>query len=249
MIVMGLGELGQLYASAALKTGIRVTPLTRTTPVEQALEGLPTQTPLLVAVGEKDLESALQSLPKSRLDSLILLQNELFPAQWERFSKHVTLMIPWLLKKKGEPLLVARSTPVFGQFAPLVEALHIALGFQAEALPDPLALKQAIVDKYAFILSVNALGLVRDLTLAEWLAHDTTYIDALAREAAALGAAQVGMEVRVEQTLSEVRSGLEHMGAMRARGRTAKDRVLRALAHAKHFRISAPAFERAAQAS
>src|SRR5690349_4273352 len=113
LIVMGLGELGQLYASAALKRGVRVTPVTRAIRPDEALKEAPVGTPILVAVGEADLDTALQSLPKDRLDSVVLLQNELFPAHWRRYTEHATVMVPWLLKKKGEPLLVARSTPVF----------------------------------------------------------------------------------------------------------------------------------------
>ncbi len=246
IIVMGLGELGQLYATAALKAGLRVTPLTRSTSREDALANLPPYTPVLVAVGEKDLESAVNSLPATRRDALILLQNELFPSQWERLSKQPTIMIPWLLKKKGEPLLVARSTPVYGPEAELVETLHQVLGFQAQRLTGEQALRQAVVDKYAFILCVNALGLVRDLTLGEWLASDPAHVAALSREAALLGEKLASTQVDVEQTMREVRAGIEAMGGMRAKGRTAQERVLRALEHAKHWGVAVPALEHAA---
>lgn len=244
MIVVGLGELGQLYASAALKLGLRVTPLLRKSPREDALSGVSETAPVLVAVGENDLNQALSSLPAQRLAQLILLQNELFPSTWRAFTPNPTVMVPWLLKKKGEPLLVARSTPVFGQHAELVEKLHVALGFQAERLPTAVALHQAIVDKYAFILTVNALGLIRDVTLGEWLSQGPEQVDAFAREAALLGERLVGQPVDLTQTLREVRSGFQHMGGMRARGRTAKARVLRAVEHATSFSFETPALQR-----
>jgi hypothetical protein len=251
-IVMGLGELGALYANAALKLGLRVTPVTRALEPERALQELPLETPLLVAVGEADLESALTSLPKGRLDSLVLLQNELFPAQWERFTSYPTVMVPWLLKKKGEPLLVARSTPVLGQHADLVLSLHRALGFEAEKLPDEAALRQAIVDKYAFILTVNALGLLEDLALGDWLHKAPAQVSTLAREAAALGARLVceGRELDdfdTNTTVTQVQAGMKAMGAMRARGRTAKERLRRATAHAARFGVPVPALDQAAR--
>lgn len=255
LIVMGLGELGQLYASAALKSGMRVTPVTRAMQPDSALQEAPRGTPVLVAVGEADLDTALASLARDRLDCIILLQNELFPAHWRRFTQQATVMVPWLLKKKGEPLLVARSTPVFGRHAELVCQLHHALGFGAERLANETALQQAIVDKYAFILAVNALGLLEDITLGEWLereqagASDGTQhtLDSLAREAAALGVrlATEGTTSRatdldIESSIAQVRAGMAAMAGMRAKGRTAKDRVRRAIAHAQRFGLATP---------
>jgi hypothetical protein len=255
LIVMGLGELGSLYANAALKHGMRVTPLTRKLAPASALSQAPSATPILVAVGEADLDVALESLPSDRRGSLILLQNELFPRQWARFTTHTpTVMAPWLLKKKGEPLLVARSTPVFGQFAPLMVELHQVLGFEAEVLPDEAALHQAIVDKYAFILTVNALGLLEDLSLGDWSTKDPVQVDALAREAALLGAKLVHEEsemesarpIDIDASVAQVRVGMRAMAAMRARGRTAKSRVERATANAARFGVPVPSLDRAA---
>ncbi|MFT3928095.1 MAG: hypothetical protein QM778_36540 [Myxococcales bacterium] len=257
LIVMGIGELGQLYATAALKRGMRVIPVTRAARPEVALQGIPLDTPLLVAVGEADLEPALESLPKPRLDSIILLQNELFPSLWQRFSERATVMVPWLLKKKGEPLLVARSTPVYGQFAELAQALHESLGFAVDRLPDMAALEQAIVDKYAFILSVNALGLMRDIRLGEWLKDGPQEVQVLAREAAVLGSRLVSEGARspsnqpidLNQTVAQVHAGMLHMAGMRAKGRTAPDRVRRALEHAGRFRLNTPALLQASRSS
>ncbi len=260
LIVVGIGELGSLYANAALKRGLRVTPVTRAQHPAAALADAPTDAPVLVAVAEADLEAALESLPAERRASLILLQNELFPSQWSRFTPSTpTVMIPWLLKKKGEPLLVARSTPVFGRHAELVVELHDALGFRAETLPDEAALRQAIVDKYAFILTVNALGLLQDLSLGAWSNKDPAQVDALAREAARLGAKLVSVRadgdapeqervarIDVDASIAQVQLGMRAMSAMRARGRTAKGRLERALGNAARFGLATPALARAA---
>ena len=262
LIVMGIGELGSLYANAALKRGLRVTPVIRNQHPASVLAGTPVETPILVAVGEADLDAALRSLPAERLASSILLQNELFPSHWSRFTRSTpTVMVPWLLKKKGEPLLVARSTPVYGRHAPLMVELHGALGFAAEELPDEGALRQAIVDKYAFILTVNALGLLEDLSLGEWSNKDPAQVEALAREAALLGARLVSVpgngdppeqppanevaRIDVDASIAQVQLGMRAMAAMRARGRTAKARVERALQNAVRFGLATPALARA----
>ena len=58
--VWGLGELGRLYAGGALRAGHRVTPLTRATDPATTLASLPSATPILIAVGEADLDAPLE---------------------------------------------------------------------------------------------------------------------------------------------------------------------------------------------
>jgi hypothetical protein len=249
LVVMGLGELGQFFAGGALKAGIRVTPVTRACAPSSILAGFATHQPILVATGEADLPTALAALPVAHRSQLILLQNELFPSQWQDLTERPTIMIPWLLKKRGEPLLVARATPVYGPQSALVIELHQALGVDAVQLANEAELAQAIVDKYAFILTVNALGLLRDETLGEWLVRDPSRIDALAREGAALGQRLVGRAVDPEHTELEVRRGLAGMGGMRARGRSARSRVARALGHAQELGVRAPQLLEASRAT
>jgi ketopantoate reductase len=246
LIIVGLGELGQLYGASALRAGLRVTPVTRHTSLEGAVEQLGRDVPILVAVGEADLDGVLAALPPARRDAVILLQNELFPERWERHDLTPTVMVPWILKKRGQPLLVARSTPVYGRFAELVRALHEVAGFEAEVLPTRAALEQALVDKYAFILTVNALGLLRDLPLEAWLAQDPANVRELALEAAQLGAALCGGAPNPQQSLLAVERGMRAMGAMRARGRSAGERVQRAVANARKLGIATPLLAQAA---
>ena len=188
LVVYGLGELGQLYGAAALRAGIRVTPITRAEDPKRVLRDFAPEVPILVAVGECDLEHVLCELGPARGQATILLQNELFPSAWRRHEIQPTVLVPWLLKKRGTPLLVARPTPVFGLQAELVVTLHRALDLPVVSLRDEPALHQALVDKYAFILTINALGLLRDRTLGMWLQEDPLRVDALANEAAQLGA-------------------------------------------------------------
>ena len=181
LVVYGLGELGQLYGAAALRAGYRVTPITRHSDPHAVLATLAPDVPIVVAVAESALEEALTVLGKARGDSAILLQNELFPSLWRRHDVTPTVLVPWLLKKRGTPLLVARPTPVFGAHAELVATLHRALELPFEVLPHEHALYQALVAKYAFILTINALGLLRDRTLGMWLQEDPERVSALAR--------------------------------------------------------------------
>jgi hypothetical protein len=240
LVVYGLGELGQLYGAAALRAGLRVTPITRGSDAQAVLGALSADTPVLVAVGEDALEPVLATLG-ARLEQAILLQNELFPAQWRAHGQVPTVLVPWLLKKRGMPLSIARPSPVYGKHAALVEALHRALDIPSQLLRDEPALLQAIVEKYAFILTINALGLLRDRSLATWLQEDPLRVRALAHEASTLGARLADAEVDLIRSAQVVSEGMHALGTMSARGRTAQARVQRALAHGARLGIALPA--------
>jgi hypothetical protein len=239
MSIYGLGQLGQLYGGAALRVGLRVTPITRSVDPRAALASLPSETPVLIAVGEDALDGALDALGP-RLAHAILLQNELFPSAWEARGSTPTVMVPWLLKKAASPLTVPRPTQVFGRHAELVEALHEALAIPCQRLHDEAALRQAMVDKYTFILTINALGLVRDRTLAVWLDEDLPQVRAVADEAASLGERLCATAIDRGRATRATLEGMHALGTMSARGRTARSRLDRALAHAARLDVTLP---------
>ncbi|HEX5659482.1 MAG TPA: hypothetical protein VFX59_19940 [Polyangiales bacterium] len=237
IVVYGLGQLGQLFGSAALRAGLRVTPITRSVDPQTVLTSVPAETPVIVAVGEDALAGVLAQLGAR---PVILLQNELFPAAWQGHPTTPTVMVPWLLKKQSAPLTVPRPTQVFGAQAELVGALHAALSIACEPLPNEAALHQALVDKYAFIVTINALGLLRDRTLAVWLAEDPLRVRALAEEAATLGERLCAASIDRERSVQAVLEGMRGLGSMSARGRTARSRIDRAWNHAERLGVSVP---------
>lgn len=239
-VVYGLGELGQLYGAAALRAGYRVTPITRASDPRRVLEALPIDVPVLVAVGEEELDGVLELLGKERGSSAILLQNELFPSAWRRHDAEPTVLVPWLLKKRGTKLMVARPSPVYGRHAELVGELHRALEVPLVALSHEHALHQALVEKYAFILTINALGLQRDRTLALWLQEDPQRVQALAHETAQLGAVLCESEIDLSACERAVAAGMRALGNISARGRSAEARVLRALEHGNRIGLELP---------
>jgi hypothetical protein len=247
LVVYGLGELGQLYGGAALRAGLRVTPITRASDPRSLLSPLAPEVPILVAVDERALEDVLSTFEPARSGQLILLQNELFPSQYEALPEAPTVFVPWLLKKRGMPLLVARETPVFGRFSALVCELHAALGLPAVALGSERELHRALVEKYAFIITINALGVLRDRTLSMWLQEDPLRVRALSHEAAKLGAELCGSEVDSAACIHAVEEAMRALGAMGARGRTAPERVARALAHGERLGLALPELARVAR--
>ena len=249
MVIYGLGELGRLYGAAALRAGMRVTPIVRESDPARVLAGLDVDVPILVAVGEAALDEVLATIPRERGRDVIMLQNDLFPSRWRAHQLEPTVLVAWLLKKRGTPLTVARSSPVYGPHAALMRTLHEVLGAPVNVLASEAALHQALIAKYAFILGINALGMLRDRTLAGWLQEDPLRVRALTGEAAALGAALC--EAPLDRSACEraVGEALHALGQMSARGRTAAQRVRRALTQAEELGIAVPELARAARES
>lgn len=248
LVVYGVGELGQLYGAAALRAGLRVTPITRASDPRAVLSSVPIATPLLIAVGERALGELLATLEPARSGALILLQNELFPSQYAGLPEAPTVFVPWLLKKRGLPVTVIQATPVYGRLAPLVLELHRALGVPAVELASEPALRQALIEKYAFILTINALGVLRDRTLGAWLDEDPRRVRELALEAAALGSALGEFEADREACVRATEDGMRALANIGARGRTASERVERALAHAQRLGLAVPELTHVAHA-
>lgn len=246
LVVFGLGELGQLYGAAALRAGLRVTPITRASDPARVLASCSPEAPILIAVGERALPEVLSGLDAQAGSRAILLQNELFPSQYRALASHPTVLVPWLLKKPRMPLLVARPTPVYGPFAELVAELHSAIQVPSSVLGSERELRQALVDKYAFILTINALGVLRDRTLAVWLQEDPRTVEALAREASELGERLCGATIDRAQALRAVTEGMRALGTMGARGRSAPDRVARAREQAANVGLQLPELARVA---
>jgi len=240
LVVYGVGELGKLFGAAALRAGIRVTPITRGSDAAEILANVDEDTPVLVAVGERELDSVLSKLPaRHRLD-IILLQNELFPGSWQKHDLSPSVLVPWVLQKRGLPTQVAGPSPYFGRHATLLGELLRELGLPGQHLTDERALMQALVNKYTFILTINTLGVLVDRTLGLWLQEDATLIWDICGEATRLGEALAGAQVDAEQARLATELGMRALSNVPARGRTARERVGRAIAYATRLGILVP---------
>ncbi|MBI5497609.1 MAG: hypothetical protein HY904_21540 [Deltaproteobacteria bacterium] len=241
LVVLGLGQLGELFAVAALRHGMRVSPVRRTSPRPLPWNAWARGAPILVAVAEDALAPSVAELPPERLADVILLQNELFPSTWRTLELRTpTIMVPWFNRKNDQPVQVGPPTRVRGPHAALVRDLHAALRLPCELLSDDTALAAALAGKYAFIVTVNALGLKEDRTVSAWWRADPALVDALLRESAALAALLVDAAV-ADRAYHLARDGVELHQALSARGRSSRARVQRALAraHSRGMRLTA----------
>lgn len=110
--IVGIGELGGVFARAFLRTGHPVYPVTRDMPLKQTLDRIPLPALTLIAVGEKDLPGVLREMATGQRASVGLLQNELLPDTWQSNGvTDPTVISVWFEKKKGMDVKVLRPSP------------------------------------------------------------------------------------------------------------------------------------------
>jgi hypothetical protein len=75
IVIVGIGEMGELFASGLLKSGHPVCPVLRDTALAAMAFAIPEPELVLAAVGENDLHPVLESMPNEWRGRMALLQN------------------------------------------------------------------------------------------------------------------------------------------------------------------------------
>jgi hypothetical protein len=113
VVLIGVGEMGGVFARGLLRLGHPVYPVTRATPMADVAAAVPRPALVLVAVAEADLQSVLRDLPATWRDRAGLLQNELLPGDWPMLADPTVISV-WFEKKAGQDAKVVIPSPVFG---------------------------------------------------------------------------------------------------------------------------------------
>jgi len=79
VVIVGMGEMGGVFARAFLGAGHPVFPVTRGQSLTDAAAIVPDPALALITVGEDDLDGVLTSLPGVWRSRFGLIQNELLP--------------------------------------------------------------------------------------------------------------------------------------------------------------------------
>ncbi len=243
VVIIGMGEMGGVFARGLLKRGHPVYPVTRNMDMARAAEAVPDPELVLVAVGENDLYGVMEDLPEVWRSRLGFLQNELLPRDWLAHGfEHPTVVAVWFEKKKGQDTRVLIPSPIYGPAAPLLaEALEI-LDLPAQVLKSALQLEFELVRKNLYILTTNIVGMElasgADVTTL-WNEHN-----ALAREVAdeilAIQAYLTGREQDPEKLIAGMVAGIEGDPTHKCMGRSAPARLERALHFANQAHIKVP---------
>jgi len=160
IIIIGLGELGSVFARGFLRLGFPVQGITRDMDSTVVAQEIPNPTAVLIAVGEADIHQTLKTLPAQWKDRVILLQNELLPRDWQTAKVlEPTVISVWFEKKKGMDSKVVLPSPIFGKNSKLVFNALSQVDLPSFILDSEEELTYELVRKNLYILTTNIAGL------------------------------------------------------------------------------------------
>jgi len=168
VILIGIGEMGGVFARGILKAGYSVYPVMRGADIDKIAKEISEPEAVVVAVGEKDIQGILAAIPKVWHEKLVLLQNELLPRDWLAHKiQNPTVISAWFEKKAGKDVKVIISSPVFGPLAQIIKSSLDAINISCNILLKPDDLLFELVAKNVYILTVNIAGLEVGGTVGE----------------------------------------------------------------------------------
>lgn len=229
IVVVGLGEMGSVFARGFLRLGYTVHPVIRGVGMQAVADEIKQPELVIIAVGEADLHEQLANVPQSWKDRIVLLQNELLPADWKKYDLNPTVISVWFEKKKGQDSKVIIPSPVFGKHAQLVADALDSIDIAATVLVDEAALLHELVLKNVYILTTNISGLEVGGNVGRlWAEHNAVAYD-VASDVIRLQEALIGQSLNHQQLIDGMvvafNGDREHM----CMGRSAPVRLQRAL--------------------
>ena len=239
IVLIGIGEIGGVLAQGFLRLGCSVHPVTRQTDMA-ALAGRIAEPALtVVAVGENDLQPVLARIPESWRSHLCLLQNELLPNDWREIRQPTVASI-WFEKKPGIEPKVIMPSPVYGPRAELFSRALSAVAIPCAILDSEQALLEALVVKNLYILTSNIAGLRTGGTVGELWRDHRDFATRVATEVIRLQEALTGESFDHAELIERMLEAFSGDPDHRCRGRSAPERLARALAHADELGIELP---------
>lgn len=248
VILVGVGEMGGVFARGFLRLGHPVIPVTRDMDINAVAADHPNPELVLVSVGEKDLHNTLENLPDVWHEHLGLLQNELLPRDWQAHQlSNPTVISVWFEKKPGQDAKVLIPSPAIGPKAELLQQALGSLTIPAEVMATGEDMLFELVLKNVYIVTTNVCGLVTGGTVAElWDGHE-----ALTREVAAevmdIQFQLIGKELDREALIQGMLKAFDGDPAHNCMGRSAPARLQRAIELADGFGIACPQMRQIAQ--
>ena len=241
IVLIGLGEMGGVFARGLLRAGYPVYPVTREDDIAATAHELPAPALVLVAVAENDLHPLLEQIPLAWQTRLGLLQNELLPRDWEKYGFiNPTVISVWFEKKPGREVKVLIPSPVYGPQAELlVEALG-AISIPARVVNSAADMLRELVIKNVYIVTTNCAGLVTGGTVSELWTDHRELAETIAREVIQIQESLTGQSfpsaVLIKGMVTAFDGDPDH-GCM---GRSAPARLQRALEQADAAGLAVP---------
>jgi len=241
VVIIGIGEMGGVFARGLLRTGRPVYPLTRGADLAAAAEALPAPGMVLVAVAENDLHAVLEALPPAWATRIALLQNELLPRDWERHGlAQPTVISVWFEKKPGQDAKVLIPSPVYGPLADILQSGLAAIGIPARVLASAAELLFELVVKNVYIVTTNCAGLVTGGSVSELWSQHREFAEAVAREVIRIQEVLTGQVFDADDLLRGMLAAFDGDPGHKCMGRSAPVRLARALQQADAAGLAVP---------
>jgi hypothetical protein len=239
--LIGVGEMGGVFARAFLRLGHPVQPVLRSSPIDEIAARLEDPLLALGTVGEADLPAAMAALPDPWRARAGLIQNELLPRDWQSAGLiDPTVAVVWFEKKQGRDVKVIIPSPVAGPAAASVKEALATLDIPAVVVDDRDALEHELIRKNLYILTANIAGIVTGGTVGELWADHRRLASAVAAEVLEIQSYLVGHDLDGDRLVAGMVEAFEADPDHGATGRSAPKRLSRALSHAGEAGIETP---------
>ena len=241
-----------VFTRALLRAGYPLFPVTRDMDINEAAQQVPEPEMVLVAVGEKDLDSVLNQLPPNWRNSIVLLQNELLPRDWQKHQLiNPTVISVWFEKKKGQDYKVLVPSPIIGSKADIIKSALSLLDIPTWIVEDDNEMLFELVRKNLYILTTNIAGLeVGGDVNSLWNEHRDLALkvidDVLTIQNHLTGQKddqEIDHERLIEAMVEAINGDLAHQ----CMGRSAPARLARALDYARENNLQVKELERISQ--
>ncbi len=239
IVLIGVGEIGGVFARGFLKLGYSVHPVTRQTDMQASAREINQPNLVVVAVGESDLQPVLEGIPEVWRDKLCLLQNELLPSDWQGITDPTVISI-WFEKKPGMDAKVIIPSPVYGPKAELVSRALEQVSIPSRILSSDEALLHELVVKNLYILTSNIAGLKTGGTVGELWQNHRPFATDVAMEVIRLQEKLSGKVLDAPSLIESMVIAFNGDPEHKCMGRSAPARLSRALAHAERLELDLP---------
>jgi ketopantoate reductase len=240
-VVIGLGQLGRVFAGGLLRAGHTVVPVNRGDDMATLAQAHPAPELVVIAVAENDLHSVLAALPDAWRPRVALIQNELLPRDWEQYRyADPTVISVWFEKKKGTDAKPLIASPAAGPGASLLCRALASIDLPCREVAPGADLLFELVRKNVYILTTNIAGLRTGGTVSQlWTQHEA-FARQVANEVIDIQDALTGVKHDREKLITGMLEAFDGDPEHGCKGRSAPARLARALQHADAFGLSVP---------
>jgi hypothetical protein len=241
VVVIGLGQLGRVFAGGFLRSGHTVVPVNRGDDMFSVAHAHPDPALVLVAVAENDLHRVLAAMPGAWRPHIALIQNELLPRDWEKYRyAEPTVISVWFEKKKGSDAKPLIPSPVAGPGAALLCGALTAIDLPCHEVAPGDELLFELVRKNVYILTTNIAGLKTGGTVAQLWAQHEDFARQVANEVMDIQDALTGVAHDRDKLIAGMIEAFDGDPGHGCTGRSAPARLARALQHADAYGLAVP---------